>query len=88
MAHKTIAAHYAVSLGARGRVVLPVSVRRKLDLHEGDRLILSLGEGGEIRLVSARLAVRSARGRLKPLAAGRRLVEELLRERRAEAEHG
>lgn len=73
----------------RGRVVLPAGARRDMGLGEGDRLILTIEEDGSARLVSARGAVREARGILKDLppglAPGASLANELISDRRAEA---
>jgi AbrB family looped-hinge helix DNA binding protein len=50
---------FTIALGDRGRLVLPARLRRRLDLHPGDRLVL---------------------------APERSLVDELIAERRAEAQ--
>lgn len=81
--------HYTLHLGHRGRLVLPAAVRRRLDLNEGDRLILTVEADGVLRLVSAREAARHGRGLLRELLpdlAGRCLSEELIAERREEAD--
>lgn len=76
---------YAVTLGERGRLVLPAAIRRRLQLHSGDRLILTAGSDGTLRIVSAREQARRLRGVFGDLAPGRPLVEELIAERRQEA---
>ncbi len=76
---------YSLQLGARGRLVLPAAIRRRLRLEEGDRLVLIEDRDGSLRLTSLRHQVESTQGLLKHLAPGRSLVEELIRERRAEA---
>ncbi|MDQ3581593.1 MAG: AbrB/MazE/SpoVT family DNA-binding domain-containing protein [Pseudomonadota bacterium] len=86
-AHR-VAERYSILLGNRGRLVLPAEVRRRLDLHDGDRIILSTDEEGSVRLVSAWQAARRTRGlrrRIAPALQDRRLAEELIAERRAEA---
>ncbi len=89
MSHTMIESQrHTVHLGARGRLVLPAPLRRALDLHEGDRLIVAVEEPGVVRMISARRAARQVRGLLKSHSAGRRLVDELLRDRREEAAHG
>ena len=76
---------YSVTLGARGRLVLPARLRQCLDLQPGDRLILRYdGEGG-LRVVSARDLARRLRGLYRDLAPGRSLADELIAERRNEA---
>ena len=80
--------HYTLHLGHRGRLVLPAAVRQRLDLKEGDRLILTVEADGSLRLSSAREAARAGRGllrRLLPDLEGRRLSDELIAERRGEA---
>ena len=76
---------FSVVLGDRGRVVLPAPVRRRLNLHPGDRLILTVGEDGTASLVSAVQAARALEGIFKDIAPGRSLVDELIAERREEA---
>ena len=80
---------FALVVDGRGRVVLPAGARRGMGLGEGDRLILTIEEDGSARLVSARVAVREAKGILKDLlpglASGTGLAEELISDRRAEA---
>jgi AbrB family looped-hinge helix DNA binding protein len=77
-----------VHLGPRGRLVLPAPVRRHLGLQDGDCLVLSI-EDHAVRLVSARHIARTTRGFLRTFlgeAARESLVEDLLRQRRAEAQ--
>lgn len=86
VAHRSTEDHYPLQLGARGRIVLPAPVRRRLDLHPGDRLILTLKGPGEVLLTRAEEAARSGRGLLKAAAGNRSLVDELIAERRGDAE--
>lgn len=67
-----------------GRLVLPVSIRRQLELHEGDEVIFTAGDAlGEVRLVSRRAAVDQAQALVRRfIPPGRSLVDELLAERR------
>lgn len=76
---------YTLTVGDRGRLVLPASVRRDLGLKKGDRVSLIVGSNGEMRIVSWREAARRARGMYAHLAPGRSLVDELIAERREEA---
>jgi AbrB family looped-hinge helix DNA binding protein len=88
MAHEITKEHYTLHLGNRGRIVLPAEVRHRLDLKEGDWLILTVEEDGSLRLLSARESARRGRGLLRqmlPGLGGRCLSEELIAERRAEA---
>lgn len=77
--------HYSISLGERGRLVLPAQLRQRLNLRPGDRLIASADEDGTIRLISARDLAHQLRGLLADVAPGRSLVDELIAERREEA---
>ena len=76
---------YTLHLGARGRLVLPASLRERLGLTEGDRLILTLEADGILRMVSLRDQVRKLQGIFKNIAPEVSLAEELIQERREEA---
>jgi len=73
-------------IGEGGRLVLPAAFRKALGLREGDPVTLQL-KGDEIRIYSLDTAIK----RIQKLAArytppGRSLSEELIAERRLEAE--
>jgi AbrB family looped-hinge helix DNA binding protein len=76
---------YPVTLGDRGRLVLPAAIREQLRLTSGDRFLLRVEEDGSIRLESFRAIAERNRGLFAGLAPGRSLVDELIAERRAEA---
>src|SRR6266516_1866196 len=76
---------YTIDLGERGRLVLPARLRRRLDLHPGDRLIVTVDAEGCVRIVSAREQARRLRGLYRDLAPGRSLADELIAERGEEA---
>ena len=71
-----------VSVGPKGRVVIPAGIRRRLRIEEGTELV-ALVEGEAVVLVP-RSAIKS---RLRSMFAdvGASMREELLAERRAEA---
>jgi len=73
---------YTTALGERGRLVLPALLRRRLDLHPGDRLIVTVDGDGGFRVVSAREQARRLCGLYQDLAPGRSLADELIAERR------
>ncbi|MBA2691773.1 MAG: AbrB/MazE/SpoVT family DNA-binding domain-containing protein [Rubrobacter sp.] len=73
------------TVGDRGRLVLPASVRRELGLKKGDRVSLKVNADGEMRIISLREVARRFRGAYAHLAPGRSLVDELIAERREEA---
>ena len=76
---------YTIALGERGRLVLPARLRQRLDLHPGDRLIVTVDAEGGFRVVSAREQARRLCGVYRELAPERSLAEELIAERREEA---
>ena len=71
-----------VSVGPKGRVVIPAGIRRELGIEEGTELV-ALVEGEAVVLVP-RSAIKS---RLRSIFAsvGASMRDELLAERRAEA---
>jgi AbrB family looped-hinge helix DNA binding protein len=69
-----------------GRVVIPAEYRRAMGLHVGDEVVIRL-EGDELRLTTLDQAIARAQSTVrKYVSEGRSLVEELLAERRREAE--
>ncbi len=79
------AERYTITLGERGRLVLPAQLRRRLDLHPGDRLIVTTDAEGGFHVVLAREQARLLYGLYRDLAPGRSLADELIAERREEA---
>jgi len=75
-----------VTIGDRGRLVLPASIRAALGLKPGTRMVLSTEDDGSLRLRPYRAVADESRGLFAGLAAKGSLVSELLTERRAEAE--
>lgn len=74
-----------VALGDRGRLVLPATIRNRLNLKVGDRFILKIEADGSIRLVSVREQVLRAQGMFADTEPHRRLADELIHERRQAA---
>lgn len=74
---------YRVEVGPKGRVVIPAPLRRELGLHEGAELAAFADGGGVVLLPKA-----DVKRRLREMFHGTSssLAEELMRERRAEAE--
>lgn len=69
-----------------GRIVTPAEFRRELGWHTGDEVVLRLIDG-EVRIRTKCEAIKEAQAIVrKQVKKGRSLVEELKRERRAEAE--
>ncbi|MGH8567801.1 MAG: AbrB/MazE/SpoVT family DNA-binding domain-containing protein [Gammaproteobacteria bacterium] len=75
----------ALQLGNRGRIVLPAEVRHRLDLKQGDRLILSVEADGTLLLQGARVLAQRLQGMFADLAPGMDLADDLLADRRAAA---
>jgi len=74
-----------VRLGPEGRVVIPAAMREALGLKEGDVLFARL-EGGEIKLLTPRAAMRRAQAIVRSFVPeGVSLAEELIVDRRREA---
>jgi AbrB family looped-hinge helix DNA binding protein len=73
-----------VTLGERGRLVLPAAVRRELHLKPGSQLLLSTDPDGSLRLRPYRVVAEQHRGMLRGLP-GEPLVDDLLSVRRDEA---
>jgi AbrB family looped-hinge helix DNA binding protein len=71
-----------VELGDKGRVVIPLEIRKKLEVEPGDK-IMFIEVDGEIVLTTRARVVKRLRGRFK--TPGRSLTDELLQERREEA---
>lgn len=76
---------HVVALGARGRLVLPSRLRKELALEEGDRVVLTVEEDGNVRLVSLKQKIRRFKGMFKHLKTGGKWSEELIQQRRKEA---
>lgn len=75
-----------VTIGDRGRLVLPARVREELRLHAGTRVALSVEADGSLRLRPYRAIAQQGRGLWADLAPGTTsLSEELIADRRAEA---
>ncbi len=67
-----------------GRVVIPAKYRKAMGIKPGDELVLLLEEG-EIRIVTARQAIRQDQALVRRyVPKGRNLSKELIQERREE----
>jgi AbrB family looped-hinge helix DNA binding protein len=75
-----------VTIGDRGRLVLPSSIRTALGLLPGTRMLLTTEPDGSLRLRPYRAVADESQGLLANLTEDGSLVDELLAERRAEAE--
>lgn len=81
MAHK----EREITVGERGRLVLPSTVRAELGIKPGTRLLLSTELDGSLRLRPYRTVAEQGRGLLAAVPpADRSMVDELLAERHRE----
>jgi bifunctional DNA-binding transcriptional regulator/antitoxin component of YhaV-PrlF toxin-antitoxin module len=74
-------------IDASGRLVVPVAVRRELDLRDGDELTFTAGDSpGEMRVASRRAGLKRAQALVAEFSTrGGSAVDDLLRERREDA---
>ena len=72
-----------IRLGAAGRFVIPASMRAALDVRPGDTLIAHV-EDGELRVVSARTALRRVQEHMSRYKkSGESVVDEFIADRSA-----
>jgi bifunctional DNA-binding transcriptional regulator/antitoxin component of YhaV-PrlF toxin-antitoxin module len=64
------------SLGPEGEVRLPARLRHRLGWQEGDKLLLTADDRGDLKVLTVHDAVRSVRGISSPQANGRLLADE------------
>ncbi len=70
-----------------GRILIPLQIRKELDLSPGDNVVIRKTASGGFEFVSARTAAEQMIGFLRtPQLEGRSIVEEFLAEKRTEAE--
>lgn len=77
--------HFTVDVDSEGRLTLPEEIQKTLNLESGDQLILTLQDNGKLQLVSLKQQVKKLRGLLKDKSPERKLVNELIQERKLEA---
>jgi AbrB family looped-hinge helix DNA binding protein len=71
-------------VSAGGRIVIPAEIRRKMGIHSGDQVILSYHDG-ELHISTRKQRLKQAKAIVKACAGNISLVEQLIEERRAEA---
>lgn len=72
-------------MGENGRIVLPVELRKAMDLQGGQELMLTLDDDG-LHIQTFRQSVARAQAMVREFVEpGRSLAEELIAERRQEA---
>lgn len=78
--------NFKTKLGKGGRIVIPTEYRRELGVEPGDEIILHLDDEG-LRLYTPAQAVARAQSLVRPyIPEERSLSEELISERREEAD--
>lgn len=75
-----------VKISKEGRILIPLDIRKSLQLQEGDELILRI-EDGELRLLTLDQAVHQAQQLYRTYAGNRSLKDELIAERRESAKY-
>ena len=76
-----------VVLGESGRIVLPAAIRREFGLEPGERLTVT-SDGGEIRILSRKMALKSIRdGIVRQRGSLKGILDEFISERGEEAAH-
>lgn len=78
------AAPVEMSLGRQGRLVIPVTLRRSLGLEEGDRLV-ARQDADRLVIEKPEQIKQRLKARFAQVPAERRLVDELISERREES---
>jgi len=74
----------SITVGDRGRIVLPAKLRRAVGLQAGDELLAQVSGDGSVRLDPRRLRAQRDRGAFAELRTAESLADELIAERRAE----
>ncbi|MGE4247730.1 MAG: AbrB/MazE/SpoVT family DNA-binding domain-containing protein [Parvibaculaceae bacterium] len=74
-----------LTMDSAGRIVVPAEFRRAMEAREGDTLIATLSNG-ELRLTTARMAIKRAQELARELIpGGESLADSLIADRRREA---
>ncbi len=58
---------YTLELGTNGRLVLPASIRKRLNYQAGDVFVLRVKDGGVLELRSGKDVAQKTRGMLKTM---------------------
>lgn len=77
-----------IELGAEGELRLPTRLTTSLGWKEGDVLRVRLAEDGSLHIDAVGDGIQKARGMLRAYSGGRNLAEELIDQRRREADRG
>lgn len=77
---------YTISIGAKGRIILPTALQRQANLQEGEKLVITVGEDGKLYMEPLRTCAKACEGMFAHLAPGISLADELIAERREAAQ--
>lgn len=77
---------FRVEIKEHGRVNLPRKLRERLDLREGDQLLIRVTDDGHAEVVTTARAAGSIVGLYAPARGDTSLTDELIAERHVEAE--
>lgn len=81
----TVSTETRIRINENGRVVIPASFRKALDINAGDEVVLRL-ENDELRITTLKHRLEKARQRIRQyVKPGRSLVDELIAGRREAA---
>lgn len=82
----TYSARTRVTIQNGGRIVIPVEMRRLLDLHEGDEIIMTMDDDHGLSLSTQKLALKRMQAHAAKLNLPKNWSDELIAERRLEAQ--
>lgn len=81
----TMSSEIRARINENGRVVIPASFRKALDINAGDEIVLRI-EDDELRITTLKRRLEKARRRIQRyVKPGKSLVDELIAERREAA---
>ena len=86
MMNPTPSHQYILEIDDSERLILPSVICEQLNLHTGDRLSLNLQPDGSLQIINLRPQVEKFKGIYKDIADGVSLADELIQERRKEAQ--
>ncbi len=77
---------HTIELHEDGQITIPDSICQTLNWHPGDQLMLTLDADGNLRLARLQAQIQKLQGIFKDIAPGVSLADELIADRRQEAQ--